>query len=87
VTHDLASHNWFSFSEFGLCKVDCDTSEHNNTNLRHDCCRARIRDFTAIEIGSGLFSENADRAHIFPKQVFSSEILSPLPPSRASPLS
>ena len=87
VAHDLASHNWFSFSEFGLCKVDCDTSEHKNTNLRHDCCRARLRDFTAIEIGGGLFFENADRMHIFPKQVFSSKTLSPLPPLRAPPLS
>ena len=87
VAHDLASHNWFSFSEFGLCKVDCDTSEHKNTNLRHDCCRARLRDFTAIEIGSGLFFENEDRMHIFPKQVFSTKTLSPLPPLRAPPLS
>ena len=87
VAHDLASHSWFSFSEFGLCKVDCDTSEHKNTNLRHDCCRARLRYFTAIEIGGGLFFENEDRVHIFPKQVFSSKTLSPLPPLRAPPLS
>ena len=76
VAHDLASHNWFAYSEFGLCKVDCETSEHKNTILRHDCCRARLRDFTAIEIGGRLFSENADRVHIFQTSFFLKNTLS-----------
>ena len=75
VTHDPATNKWFSVSELGLCKVDCDTSEHKNTNLRHDCCHARMRDFTLIEIGGGLFSDSADKAHVYSQKALTSKAL------------
>ena len=86
VAHDLASHNWFSFSEFGLCKIDCDTSEHKNTNLRHDCSHVRIRDYTPVALGSNSFFESVETFSDQLAVTARKETLLSRPPSRSPPL-
>ena len=86
LAHDLNSHTWSITPEPGYCEADCDFSEHNKTNLNHDCSHVRIRDYTPVELGSNSFFESVETFSDQLAVTARKETLLSRPPSRSPPL-